>query len=94
MRSLQDALYNWLSIKVVAIDRPDDQSANETAALFEQVLSEDHAIEQLTFHTEDDMYYITCLQNGEQYRARFPRELIDVMKEQMRREPERYRNYQ
>ncbi|MBS2968819.1 hypothetical protein J9317_08620 [Metabacillus sp. KIGAM252] len=93
MRSLQDALYNWLSIKVVALDRPDDQSALETAALFENVLQEDHGIEQLTFHTDDEMYWISCLQNGEEYRTRFPQELIDVMKDQMRREPERFRNY-
>ncbi|KZZ82997.1 MULTISPECIES: hypothetical protein [Bacillaceae] len=93
MRSLQDALYNWLTIKVVALDRPDDQSALETAALFENVLQEDHGIEQLTFHTEDEMYWISCLQHGEEYRTRFPQELIDVMKDQMRREPERFRNY-
>ncbi|MGD6818401.1 hypothetical protein ACQCVE_15175 [Metabacillus sp. 113a] len=93
MRSLQDALYNWLSIKVVALDRPDDLSAAETAALFESVLKEDHGINQLSYKMEEGLYWITCLQNGKEYRTRFPAELIDVMKDQMRREPDRYRNY-
>ncbi|AZB42787.1 hypothetical protein CEF21_11040 [Bacillus sp. FJAT-42376] len=93
MRSLQDTLYNWLSIKVVALDRTDDPSAFETAELFEKLLREDHGVEQLTFHPDEDMYWISCVQNGEEYRTRFPKELIDVMKDQMRKEPGRFRNY-
>lgn len=41
MKSLQDALYNWLTIYVVARARPDDAAAQETAAFFKEILKRD-----------------------------------------------------
>lgn len=34
MQSLQDTIYNWLTIKLVAESRPDDLAAQENDAIF------------------------------------------------------------
>ncbi|MFC3884253.1 hypothetical protein ACFOU2_12425 [Bacillus songklensis] len=93
MKSVQDAIYNWLTIKVVADARPDDHAAQETLAFFDLLLKEDHGVESLTFTKDDVMYLVTYVVHGEAKAARFPVELIDVMYEQIEREPHKYVNY-
>ena len=44
MRSVQDALYNWLTIKTVAEARPDDSAAKETYLLFQNMVYEEHKL--------------------------------------------------
>lgn len=48
MRSVQDALYNWLTIKTVAEARPHDAAAQETYLLFHNMLHEDHQLRDVT----------------------------------------------
>ena len=93
MRSLQDTIYNWLTIKVVADVRKDDSAAQETEALFKSMLMEDHEITSINFTKEEPMYYVTYEQHGEMKKTRFPIELIDVMINQMSDEPDKYKNY-
>ena len=45
MKSVQDTLYNWLTIKVVCDARPDDTAAKETLNLFEEMLTDDHHLQ-------------------------------------------------
>ena len=40
MNSVQDAIYNWLTIKVVIDHRPEDTAAKETVLWFENTLQE------------------------------------------------------
>jgi hypothetical protein len=93
MKSLQDALYNWLTIKIVANARPDDYAAIDTYELFDQILKEEHKVSDISIQKDDVMYYLTYSKDGEQHKARFPIELIDVMHDQIEQEPERYKNY-
>ncbi|WP_153126490.1 hypothetical protein [Peribacillus tepidiphilus] len=93
MRSLQDALYNWLTIKVVVDARPDDQAALDTVQLFESILRDDYQVEVVDISKDDMMYYVTYTQAGEKKSTRFPIELIDVMLNQINEHPERYRNF-
>ncbi|AST92196.1 hypothetical protein ACWE42_00900 [Sutcliffiella cohnii] len=94
MRSLQDTLYNWLTIKVVADARPDDHAANETYELFTNILKDDHKVENVQVLKEDPMYYVLyTTEQGENKKVRFPMELIDVMIDQINNEPEKYTNY-
>lgn len=44
MRSVQDALYNWLTIKTVVEARPDDSAAKETYLLFQNMIYEEHKL--------------------------------------------------
>ena len=94
MRSLQDTLYNWLTIKVVADARPDDTAAQDTLELFMSFLKEDHKVEILEVIKEDPMYYIIySTEDGDSKKVRFPIELIDVMIDQINNEPDKYNLY-
>ncbi|MBM6618605.1 hypothetical protein [Bacillus suaedaesalsae] len=93
MSSLQDTLYNWLTIKVVADVRVDDTAAQDTVNLFYEVLTEEHGISEITVKKDEQMYEVSYVLQGEQKRTRFPVELIDVMLEQMEAEPEKFINY-
>ena len=94
MRSLQDTLYNWLTIKVVAEARPEDKSARDTMKLFEDILIDDHKLTEISVTKEEPMYYVTYFNDGKIHKNRFPIELIDVMLEQILNEPEKYHNYE
>jgi hypothetical protein len=93
MKSLQDALYNWLTIYVVAEARPDDMAAQETASFFYGILRNDFQITELEVARDGEFYTVRYERNGEKQAARFPVELIDVMLKQMEKDPEKYRNY-
>jgi hypothetical protein len=93
MKSLQDALYNWLTIQVVADARPDDQAAQETAAFFAEILQNDFHVTNIQVEKDETMYIVHYQREQEQKTTRFPIELIEVMLEQMKNEPEKYTNY-
>lgn len=94
MKSLQDAIYNWLTIKVVVDARPNDTAALDTVSLFEDILVNEFKVKDLVVHKDDVMYLVTYKIDGEEKNARFPVELIDVMHDQIQENPERYRNYE
>jgi len=93
MNSLQDALYNWLTIKVVCDARPDDTAAQDTRDFFEEMLTSEHRITNLETSKDEVMYHVVYQQDGETKKTRFPRELIEVMLNQIVKDPERYENY-
>ena len=93
MKSLQDTLYNWLTIKVVCDSRPDDTAAIDTKKLFEDLLISDHGLSNIEIKTDEMMYYVSFVQAGEQKTTRFPRELIEAILNQINEAPERYENY-
>ncbi|EKN65533.1 hypothetical protein BABA_19636 [Neobacillus bataviensis LMG 21833] len=93
MKSLQDALYNWLTIKVVVDARPDDLAAKETLDFFDGMLSTEHEVSNIDIITDDVMYYLSYQQGEETKKARYPRELIEIMLDQINKEPEKYEDY-
>jgi hypothetical protein len=93
MMSLQDKLYNWLTIKVVVEARPEDTAARDTMNMFEQLLANENGIHSPEVTTDEDMYYIEVKTDDKQKTYRFPRELIEVMLDQINDEPEKYVNY-
>lgn len=93
MRSLQDTLYNWLTIKVVVDERPDDTAAADTEKMFYQMLVEDHHLKNIEVTTDVVMYYVHYDLADEKKTSRFPRELIEVMLNQINEAPERYANF-
>ncbi|HHY73900.1 MAG TPA: hypothetical protein GX497_11940 [Bacillus bacterium] len=91
MKSLQDAFFNWLSIKVVSDARPNDKAAKETLEHFDNVLKEEHMIETvLRLEETEELYYVHYILDGEEKSMRFPRELIDFMLDAIEREPHKY----
>jgi hypothetical protein len=93
MMSLQDKLYNWLTIKVVVDARPEDTAARDTVNMFEQLLADENGIQSPVVTMDEDMYYIEVIADEKQKTYRFPRELIEVMLDQISDEPEKYVNY-
>ncbi|MEH7110777.1 hypothetical protein V7124_00225 [Neobacillus niacini] len=93
MRSVQDALYNWLSIKVVCDARPEDTAARETLDLFDGIIKDEHKLTNIVVTTDEMMYYVSYTQEGESKKTRFPRELIEVMLNQINQEPDKYCNF-
>lgn len=93
MNSLQDALYNWLTIKVVCDERPDDTAAADTEKMFWEMLIDNHQLSNINIETDAVMYYIHYDHAGERKKARFPRELIEIMLNQINASPEKYENY-
>lgn len=93
MKSLQDTLYNWLSIKMVRDERPDDTAAVETEEMFAEMLTNEHGLSNIEIEKDEIMYYVHYHQSGERKKTRFPRELIEVMLKQIISEPEKYVNY-
>ncbi|WP_181348960.1 hypothetical protein [Thalassobacillus sp. CUG 92003] len=94
MGTLQDAIYNWLTIKIVSDHRPTDRSAADTASLFHQVLIEDHHVDELNVLHQPDYYEVTCVINGHHNSYRFPRETVELFVNQMKENPEHYPNYE
>lgn len=93
MKTLQDALYNWLTIKVVSDEIPEDNAAKETTDLFEDILTTDHQLTNIQVKKEDEMYYVTYEKDGEVKTTRFPVELIESMLVQIKSDPEKYKIY-
>ncbi|UFJ41881.1 hypothetical protein LOK74_05090 [Brevibacillus humidisoli] len=84
---LADALFNWLQIKVVADARPDDRSADETVRFFQEILTEDHQVEQLDYRKDDTMYTIRYRANGKSNMQMFPIEAVEQLLESIQNEP-------
>ncbi|MEI7026724.1 hypothetical protein [Paenibacillus sp. y28] len=77
---LQDALFNWLQIRLVSEGRPGDGAAMETQQFFMQILEEDHKLSQVGFRIEDEEYYIVhYIAEGQPREQRFDRELADQL---------------
>jgi hypothetical protein len=93
LKSLQDALYNWLTIKVVSDERPDDKAAIETKELFDDILQKDHGVSNIVVTKDDVMYYIEYTHQDENKKARYQRELIEIMLDQINLNPEKYENF-
>jgi hypothetical protein len=93
MKSLQDALYNWLTIKIVCDARPTDAAAIETRDFFEEILTTQHQVSNMETTIDEVMYYVSYQQGGETKKTRYPRELIEIMLNQINQDPEKYVDY-
>lgn len=78
--NLRDALYNWLQIKLVAIDRPEDQAAQETLQFFATILQEDHKLDSFEVVDIDDCTLGVKYRNKqEEAIEKFDRELTEQL---------------
>lgn len=84
---LTDALFNWLQIRVVADARPDDRSAQDTAAFFLEILEQDHQVTDLTYQADEERYTLSWSANGSSQSLRFAREKVDELLEAINNEP-------
>ncbi|MDN4523566.1 hypothetical protein [Fictibacillus fluitans] len=85
--TLQDALYNWLSIKKVAEERPEDQAAKETLQFFDEILREDHHVLNLSVNLQEENYEVGFMIETTRHKTSFPRDYIDALWESIEAEP-------
>jgi hypothetical protein len=77
---LQDALFNWLQMKIVSDARPDDGAAKETLDFFGIILTEDHLLSEVVVGNEnEDKLYIQFVQDGESRKQLFDRERAEQL---------------
>ena len=93
MNSVQDAIYNWLTIKVVIDHRPEDTAAKETVLWFENTLQEKFGISDYHYKKSGGWYIVTYKNEESVNEFRFPEDMIEVMLNQILQNPEHYRNY-
>jgi len=75
---LQDALFNWLQIHIVATAREEDGAAVETREFFETILREDHQMTEFGISSIDEEdYIVTYTVNGDTQTIRFDRDNAD-----------------
>ncbi|MFC5651710.1 hypothetical protein ACFPYJ_21845 [Paenibacillus solisilvae] len=73
---LEDALFNWLQIQIVAEARPDDHAAVETRDFFLQILTEDHQLALVQIDKIDDtMIHVRYELDGRSKIQMYPREI-------------------
>jgi len=90
MRSLQDVIYNWLTIKLVVEKRPHDEAAEETYSLFQSILTEDHQVSHLSIERLPESYVVHFIKEDKPSSFRFPKELAETMIALMEQEPEKF----
>jgi hypothetical protein len=77
---LQDALFNWLQMHIVAEGRPDDGAAKETLDFFVQILREDHAITEINVNDSDNSFIvIEYSAGGDAHSMKFLRESAEQL---------------
>jgi hypothetical protein len=78
--TLQDALFNWVQMAIVADARPDDQAARDTRDFFEQILQEDHGLTSFYVEQKDEtMLYIRYEHEGMSKKQMFDRESTEKL---------------
>jgi hypothetical protein len=86
--TLQDALFNWLQMAIVAEARPDDDAAKETKQFFEQILREDHGLTDFDIDQKDEtMLHIRFEQGGTSKKQMFDREASEKLLDDIRSNP-------
>lgn len=85
---LEDAIFNWLQMKVVVDARQDDGAASETLAFFDTILQEDHKLESYTITEPDEFtYVVNYVQDGQNFTLKFDREAACKLLEDINSNP-------
>jgi hypothetical protein len=86
--TLQDALFNWVQMAIVAEARPEDQAARDTRDFFEQILREDHGLTAFHIEQKDDtMLSIRYEHEGKSKKQMFDRETTEKLLDDIRSNP-------
>ncbi|MFC5450212.1 hypothetical protein [Paenibacillus aestuarii] len=88
---LQDALFNWLQMQIVAEGRPEDEAARETRDFFAVILKEDHLVHDFHILEQDQeqtsTIQIAYEQEGISKIQRFDREASEKLLEDINGNP-------
>lgn len=85
--TLDDALFNWLQIRYVAEQRPDDGAAKETFQFFTELLKEDFKLQKIEVQTDNGMYVVQYVHEDSQEEKRHPIEFVHQLYIDIESEP-------
>lgn len=85
--TLDDAIFNWLQIRYVAEQRPEDGAAKETFQFFTEMLEEDFKLENIEVKTDDGMYVASYVHEGKQQEKQHPIEFVHQLYIDIESEP-------
>lgn len=84
---VEDAIYNWLQIAVVAEGRPEDMAAQETADFFRGILRDDHNVKEIRYERDSFKYTVYYQINDKEETKIYDLMLIDKLLEDIEKEP-------
>lgn len=84
---LTDALSNWLSIKKVHEERPNDLAAEDTFEFFSEILREDHRVNIQSVSVQGPFYIVLFEIDGVEHTERFFVDAVDALYEGIQNEP-------
>jgi len=84
---LDDALFNWLQIRVVADARPNDRSAVDTVNFFFDILKENHQVTQLQYSKDATMYTVRYTVGEKNNMQMFDSEAVEQLLTAINSEP-------
>lgn len=84
---LENAIFNWLQIKVVAEARPNDQAAKKTVDFFYEILVEDHSLQDIRVEADDTMYTVRYRVKSKPTEKKYPREVAEQLLHDIENEP-------
>ncbi|WP_027414465.1 hypothetical protein [Aneurinibacillus terranovensis] len=84
---IENALLNYLQIKIVADARPDDTAARNTSDFFYSILVEDHKLEALEYTRDDTMYHVRYTAGGKQKTRFLDRLAVEQLLASIQAEP-------
>ncbi|MCM3717306.1 hypothetical protein [Fictibacillus phosphorivorans] len=84
---LIDALSNWLSIKKVHEERPNDLAAKDTFDFFSEILRDDHRVIIHSVSVQGPFYIVAFEVDGVEQTERFFVDAVDALYEGIQNEP-------
>lgn len=84
---MENALFNWLQIHIVAEARPEDQAAKNTVDFFYSILIEDHELQNIQVKADDTMYTVRYDTEGETHTKQYPRDVAEQLLRDIEKEP-------
>jgi hypothetical protein len=87
MKQFENALFDYLQIKVVSDARPEDSAAKKTSDFFYSILEEDYKVEQLDFKKDATMYHVTYTTGGKTKTKFYDKESIEQLLTAIEAEP-------
>lgn len=76
---LEDAIFNYLQIKIVSDARPDDKAAKDTMHFFEEILRDDHKLANVHITEREDLLQVHFEHEGSQQVKSFDREIAQQL---------------
>jgi hypothetical protein len=87
---LRTAIHSWLQIRIVSEARPEDDAAKKTFTFFEEIVSQDFGVTDLTilpYSDADHSIQLSYKVNGEPASVSFDREMTEKLLQDIEENP-------